>query len=356
MEAILTLLPGDGIGPEIIGEARQCLEAVAERFGHRFRFVAAPIGGAAIDACGDPLPEETLRQCQASAAVLLGAVGGPAWDGLAPGHRPESGLLRLRKALDLYANLRPVKVLPALEHGSSLKPEVVRGSDLVVVRELSGGLYFGEPRFLAADHALNSMPYSQAEVTRVARVAFQLAQGRRKQLVSVDKANVLETSRLWRRVVEDLSHEYPDVSVSHAYVDSFALALVTRPCDFDVILTENLFGDILSDESAALTGTLGVLPSASLGPGVALFEPIHGSAPDLAGKDVANPIGTILSAAMLLRHSLGLEAEAVALEIAVEEVLAQEYGTPDLKCATRRIGTVELGSRIRTALHAPVGV
>lgn len=356
MEATLTLLPGDGIGPEIVREARACLEIVAERFGHRFSFVSADLGGAAIDACGEPLPAATLAQCQASDAILLGAVGGPAWDGRAPGQRPESGLLQLRKALDLYANLRPVKVLAAFEEGSSLKAELVRGSDLVVVRELSGGLYFGEPRFMAEDHALNSLPYTQSEIERVAHAAFRLARQRRGDVVSVDKANVLESSRLWRRVVGQVALDYPEVSLRHAYVDSFALALVTRPRDFDVILTENLFGDILSDESAALTGTLGVLPSASLGPGVALYEPIHGSAPDLAGKDVANPVGTILSAAMLLRHSLGLETEATALENAVESVLTEGYGTPDLACAAHKVGTSELGFRIRVALQVPVGV
>lgn len=353
MDATLTLLPGDGIGPEIVREARKCLEAVAKRFAHRFQFTTARIGGDALDACGEPLPEETLTLCRASDAILLGAVGGPAWDGLEPGRRPESGLLRLRKALDLYANIRPVKMLRAFEEGSSLKPEIVRGSDLVVVRELSGGLYFGEPRFLVQDQALNTLPYNAGEITRVARSAFELAMKRRRNLVSVDKANVLETSRLWRRVVEDVAREYPEVSLRHAYVDSFALALVTRPRDFDVILTENLFGDILSDESAALTGTLGVLPSASLGPGVALYEPIHGSAPDLAGKDVANPVGTILSAAMLLRHSLGLATEASALESAVEEVLAAGLGTPDLSQARHIVGTEELGAQIRCCLFAP---
>lgn len=353
MDATLTLLPGDGIGPEIVREARKCLEAVAKRFAHRFRFTTARIGGDALDACGDPLPEETLALCRASDAILLGAVGGPAWDGLEPGRRPESGLLRLRKALDLYANIRPVKALRAFEEGSSLKPEIVRGSDLVVVRELSGGLYFGEPRFLVEDQALNSLPYNAGEITRVARAAFELAMKRRRNLVSVDKANVLETSRLWRRVVEEVAREYPEVSLRHAYVDSFALALVTRPRDFDVILTENLFGDILSDESAALTGTLGVLPSASLGPGTALYEPIHGSAPDLAGKDIANPAGTILSAAMLLRQSLGLATEASALESAVEEVLAAGLGTPDLSRARHIVGTQELGAQIRCCLFAP---
>jgi len=352
MEARITLLPGDGIGPEIVREARLCLEAVAVRFGHVLQFSNAVIGGAAIDACGDPLPEETLELCRSSDAVLLGAVGGPAWDRREPGRRPESGLLRLRKALDLYANLRPVRVTPALEAGSRLRPEVVHGSDLLVVRELSSGVYFGEPRHLAADRAVNTMTYTAAEVQRVARTAFDLARTRRRRVVSVDKANVLETSRLWRRVVGEVARDYPDVSLQHAYVDSFALALLTHPRDLDVILTENLFGDILSDESAALTGSLGVLPSASLGPAVALYEPIHGSAPDLAARGVANPVGTILSAAMLLRHSLELRVEAAALEAAVDEVLEAGFGTPDLASARNIVRTADLGARIRTTVAA----
>jgi 3-isopropylmalate dehydrogenase len=325
---------------------------VAEGFGHRFTFEEALVGGAAVDACGDPLPAETLALCRAADAVLLGAVGGPAWDRHPRDQRPESGLLRLRQALGLYANLRPVTVHPALEDASPVKPEVVRGTDLMIVRELSGGLYFGEPRAFTPERAVNTLPYTREEIVRVARVAFDLARHRRRRLVSVDKANVLETSRLWRQVVDELADEYPEVAVQHAYVDSFAMALVARPRDFDVVLTENLFGDILSDEAAVLAGSLGLLPSASLGGTVGLYEPIHGSAPDLAGQDSANPIGTILSAAMLLRHGLRLSAEAAALEAAVHGVLAGGHGTADLRGAIHRHGTASLGAAIRAALPA----
>jgi 3-isopropylmalate dehydrogenase len=284
---------------------------------------------------------------------MLGAVGGPAWDRHPRDQRPESGLLRLRKALGLYANLRPVSVHPSLEDASPLKPEIVRGTDLMFVRELSGGLYFGEPRSYSDEAAVNTLPYTRVEIERVARVAFDLAMVRRKRLVSVDKANVLETSRLWRKVVDDMAPAYPDVAVQHAYVDSFAMALITRPRDFDVVLTENLFGDILSDEAAVLAGSLGLLPSASLGGSVGLFEPIHGSAPDIAGQDKANPIGTILSAAMLLRHALKLEAEAQALEDAVNRVIKGGHGTGDLKGATHLHGTRSLGARIQEAIRPP---
>ena len=353
MDAQITVLPGDGVGPEVITEALACLSTIAERFGHRFEFQEALIGGAAVDATGDPLPEATLNLCRSCDAVILGAVGGPAWDRHPRDQRPESGLLRLRKALGLYANLRPVSVHPSLEDASPLKPEVVRGTDLMFVRELSGGLYFGEPRSYSDEAAVNTLPYTRAEIERVARVAFDLASARRKRLVSVDKANVLETSRLWRKVVEDLAPSYPGVEVQHAYVDSFAMALITRPRDFDVVLTENLFGDILSDEAAVLAGSLGLLPSASLGGSVGLFEPIHGSAPDIAGQDRANPIGTILSAAMLLRHALKLGAEALALESAVNRVLKGGHGTGDLKGASHAHGTHSLGERIREAIRSP---
>jgi len=354
MEALITILPGDGVGPEVTAEAVACLQEVAGRFGHAFSFQEALIGGAALDATGDPLPQATLEACQSSRAVLLGAVGGPAWDQHPRHQRPESGLLRLRQGLGLYANLRPVQVHPALEDASPLKPEVVRGTDLMFVRELSGGLYFGEPRSYSDQAALNTLPYTRAEIERVAKVAFDLALSRRKQLVSVDKANVLETSRLWRKVVDDLGPAYPEVQVQHAYVDSFAMALITRPRDFDVVLTENLFGDILSDEAAVLAGSLGLLPSASLGGPVGLFEPIHGSAPDLAGQDKANPIGTILSAALLLRHGLGLEDEAASIEDAVDRVLKAGHGTGDLKGARHAHGTHSLGTRIREAIR-PAG-
>jgi 3-isopropylmalate dehydrogenase len=350
VDAKIVVLPGDGVGPEVTREAVACLQAVAGAFGHRFTFEEALIGGAAVDACGDPLPEQTLALCRAADAVLLGAVGGPAWDQHPRDQRPESGLLRLRQALGLYANLRPVTVHPALEDASPVKPEVVRGTDMMIVRELSGGLYFGEPRSFTPERAVNTLPYTREEILRVARVAFDLARTRRRKLVSVDKANVLETSRLWRQVVDELAAEYPDVAVQHNYVDSFAMALVARPRDFDVVLTENLFGDILSDEAAVLAGSLGLLPSASLGGTVGLYEPIHGSAPDIAGQDKANPVGTILSAAMLLRHALGLSAEATALETAVHRTLQEGHGTGDLHGASHRHGTASLGAVIRAAI------
>ncbi len=353
MDARITVLPGDGVGPEVTAEAVACLATIAERFGHRFQFQEALIGGAAVDATGDPLPEATLALCRTSDAILLGAVGGPAWDRHPRDQRPESGLLRLRKGLGLYANLRPVSVHPSLEDASPLKPEIVRGTDLMFVRELSGGLYFGEPRSYSDEAAVNTLPYTRVEIERVARVAFDLATARRKNLASVDKANVLETSRLWRKVVDDLAPAYPEVKVQHHYVDSFAMALITRPRDFDVVLTENLFGDILSDEAAVLAGSLGLLPSASLGGSVGLFEPIHGSAPDIAGQDRANPIGTILSAAMLLRHALKLSAEALALDSAVNRVLKGGHGTGDLKGASHLHGTRSLGARIREAIRPP---
>ena len=353
MDARISVLAGDGVGPEVTAEAVACLVAVAEHFGHTFQFEEALIGGAAVDATGDPLPAATLDACRTSDAVLLGAVGGPAWDRHPREQRPESGLLRLRKGLGLYANLRPVTVHPALEDASPLKPEIVRGTDLMFVRELSGGLYFGEPRSYSDAAAVNTLPYTRQEIERVARVGFELATSRRQNLASVDKANVLETSRLWRKVVDDLAPEYPTVKVQHHYVDSFAMALITRPRDFDVVLTENLFGDILSDEAAVLAGSLGLLPSASLGGSVGLFEPIHGSAPDLAGQDKANPIGTILSAAMLLRHALHLGVEALAIEAAVDKVLKGGHGTGDLKGARHPHGTRSLGAAIREAIRPP---
>jgi 3-isopropylmalate dehydrogenase len=353
MDARITVLPGDGVGPEVTAEAVACLAAVAERFGHQFHFQEALVGGAAVDATGDPLPAATLEACRSCDAALLGAVGGPAWDRHPRDQRPESGLLRLRKGLGLYANLRPVTVHPALEDASPLKPEIVRGTDLMFVRELSGGLYFGEPRSYSDEAAVNTLPYTRQEIERVARVAFELASSRRRDLTSVDKANVLETSRLWRKVVDDLAPEYPTVKVQHHYVDSFAMALITRPRDFDVVLTENLFGDILSDEAAVLAGSLGLLPSASLGGSVGLFEPIHGSAPDIAGQDKANPIGTILSAAMLLRHALHLGVEALAIEAAVDKVLKGGHGTGDLKGARHPHGTRSLGAAIREAIRPP---
>ena len=348
----ITVLPGDGIGPEVVHEAVACLSLISELRGLDLRLEAHAMGGGAVDACGDPLPAATLDACLASEAVLLGAVGGPAWDRLPSHQRPESGLLRLRKALGCFANLRPVAIPEALVASSPLKAEIVRGTDLLIVRELAGGLYYGQPRSLDMDRGTNTMTYTAPEVERVARVSFEAARSRRGRLTSVDKANVLEASRLWRATVDRLAADYPEVEVEHQYVDSAAMLLVTNPTHFDVVLTENLFGDILSDEAAVLGGTLGILPSASLGGPVGLYEPIHGSAPTLAGKGVANPVGTIASAALLLRHSLHLEAEARALEVALSQVLDEGHGTPDLQGARHRVGTAELGALVRERLAA----
>jgi 3-isopropylmalate dehydrogenase len=346
MHARIAILPGDGIGPEVTREAVECLELIATQAGHTLEFHAYPIGSAALDACGSPLPGTTLEGCLASDAVLLGAVGDPKHDANPAAMKPERGLLALRSGLGVFANLRPAFLHPALAGASPLKDEVVAGTDLLIVRELAGGLYFGEPRSLTADRGVNTLPYTRAEVERIARVAFDLARQRRRKVTSVDKANVLEASQLWRAVVKEVAAAYPDVALDHLYVDNCAMAIVTRPATFDVILTDNLFGDILSDEASVLTGSLGMLPSASLGGKVGLFEPVHGSAPDIKGKGVANPLGTILSAAMLLRHSLGLAQEARALEDAVSASLAEGFGTQDLRCL-KPIGTRELGERVR---------
>jgi len=347
MHARIAVLPGDGIGPEVTREAVACLGQVARTLGHDFEFQSHPVGGYALDAYGVPLPPATLEACLDSDAVLLGAVGDPRHDKQPAGLKPESGLLALRQGLGVYANLRPALLHPALAASSPLKEDVVRGTDLVVVRELAGGLYFGEPRSLDEDRGVNTLPYTRFEVERIARFAFDLARLRRRKVTSVDKANVLESSQLWRRVVIQVAADYPDVALDHLYVDACAMALVLRPSSFDVILTDNLFGDILSDEASVLTGSLGMLPSASLGGRVGLYEPVHGSAPDLAGRDLANPIGAIGSAAMLLRHSLGLEKEADALEAAIAAVLTQGFGTADLGCQPARVGTRGMGEAIR---------
>ena len=349
MHARITVLPGDGIGPEVTREAVACLEQVAQLHGHDFSFQTFKMGGCALDAFGVPLPPETLAACLGADAIMLGAVGDPRHDAQPAGNKPESGLLALRKALGAYANLRPALLHPALIAASPLRAEIVRGADLLVVRELAGGLYFGEPRSLTADQGINTLPYSRFEVERIARVAFDLARGRRRKVTSVDKANVLESSQLWRQVVIEVARDYPDVALDHQYVDSCAMALITRPTSFDVVLTDNLFGDILSDEASVLTGSLGMLPSASLGGKVGLYEPVHGSAPDIAGKDLANPIGAIGSAAMLLRHSLGLPEEAAALEAAISEVLTQGFGTADLACQRHQVGTQSMGAAVRKA-------
>lgn len=330
MQAELVILPGDGVGPEITVAATAVLRAVAGRYGHTFAFAEHAIGGAAIDACNDPLPAATREACLAADAVLLGAVGGPKWSNPDAPVRPEQGLLGLRAALGVYANLRPLKVHPHLAALSPLKPERLAGVDFVVIRELTGGAYFGA-KTRTADAATDECRYSVAEIQRVLRRAFQLAQTRGKRLVSVDKANVLETSRLWRATAERVAREFPDVTLEHQLVDSMAMLLLTQPARYDVIVTENLFGDILTDEAAALAGSLGLLPSASLGDGHGgLYEPIHGSAPDIAGLGVANPLGAIASAALLLRHALKLEAEAAAVEAAVDEVLQRGLLPRDL--------------------------
>src|SRR5262245_43992522 len=297
MKAKITVLPGDGIGVEVTREAIACLETIAQRFGHQWEFNEQLIGGAALDRVGVPLPEATLQACLASEAVLLGAVGGPQYDSNPPKLKPETGLLGLRAGLGVFANLRPAFLHQPLIEASPLKIEIIRGTDLLIVRELAGGAYFGQPREITDESGLNTMAYTAPEVERVARVAFELARGRRQRVTSIDKANVLESSQLWRRVVTRVAADYPGITLEHGYVDSCAMALVTRPTSFDVIVTENLFGDILSDEASVLTGSLGMLPSASIGGKVGLYEPVHGSAPDIAGKCVANPLGAIASAA-----------------------------------------------------------
>ena len=357
MDRIL-LLPGDGIGPEVVREARGVLEAVSARFDLKLSFEEARIGGAAIDAEGTPLSDGTLARARECRAVLLGAVGGPEWDALPVEARPERGLLRIRKELGLFANLRPGSVFPALARASSLRPEIVDGIDLLVVRELTGGIYFGEPRGRAlvsgARTARNTMVYDEVEIARIARVAFEAARGRRKHLTHVHKANVLEVSQLWMEVVEEVARDYPDVERVHQLVDSCAMLLVREPSRFDVIVTGNLFGDIISDEAAMITGSLGMLPSASLGEGgVGLYEPVHGSAPDIAGRDAANPLATILSAAMLCEHSLGALDAARAIESAVGEVLAEGYRTSDLVLgeeASDTLGCAAMGALVRERL------
>jgi 3-isopropylmalate dehydrogenase len=337
MKARIAVLPGDGIGPEVIAAGLHCLRAVADRFGHELELTELPFGGAAIDAHGDPLPPATLAACRAADAVLLGAIGGPKWASPDAPLRPESGLLRLRKELGVYANLRPVKVHPALVSASTLKPEVVAGVDLVFMRELTGGIYFGD-KTRDAVRATDTCTYTAAEIERIVRAAARLAQTRRRRLTSIDKANVLETSRLWRAVCQRvMEREFPDVTLEHQLVDAAAMHLIHRPRDFDVLVTENMFGDILTDEASMLAGSLGLLPSASLGEGRrGVYEPIHGSAPDIAGRGIANPFGAIYSVALLLRHSLGLAMEAAALEQAADAALAAGVRTADLVGAGAR--------------------
>ncbi len=351
MNAKIALVPGDGIGPDVTQQAVAALDAVAARFGHRFEYRTLAAGGCAIDAFGTPLPAETLEACKASDAVLLGAVGGPKWDHLGGEQRPEKALLGLRQGLAVFANLRPAVLFPELAAACPLRADLVAGGlDVLVVRELTGGLYYGAKGHTAdqnGESAYDTMVYSDFEVERVARRAFEAARSRKHHVTSVDKANILETSRLWRRTVERVAQEYPDVALDHLYVDNAAMQLVTRPSQFDVIVTENTFGDILSDIAAVITGSIGLLSSASLGCGVGLYEPVHGSAPDIAGQNKANPLAAILSAAMLLRFSFGLQAEARAVEDAVKATLAAGHRTGDIaRTGEKVVGTAEMGALV----------
>lgn len=352
MKFHIAVVPGDGIGPDIIREGKKVLEQVGKRFDHKFQFTDVLAGGAAIDAKGACLPQETIEICKGSDSVLLGAVGGPKWDTLPGNERPEQALLGLRKHLGLFANIRPALLFPELAEACPLRPDLIEGGlDLVVVRELTGGIYFGEKgrkETAMGQAAFDVEQYAEEEVRRIARVAFELAMKRNRKLCSVDKANVLESSRLWRKVVTEVAPEYPQVSLSHMYVDNAAMQLVRNPKQFDVLVTNNLFGDILSDEASMITGSIGMLPSASLSTGnFGMYEPIHGSAPDIAGKDLANPMATILSVAMMLRYSFGLSEEADTIEEAVRTVLRQGYRTADIMSdGMKRIGTKEAGELI----------
>ena len=356
MEYKLAVIPGDGIGPDVVEQTLLVLDKVGERFGHTFHYQKVLAGGCAIDATGACLPQETIDVCKASDAVLLGAVGGWKWDTLPGDQRPERALLGLRKALGLFANLRPALLFEQLADASPLKPEILAGGlDIVVVRELTGGIYFGEKGFKDTDlgpAAYDVEQYAEEEVRRIAKVAFDMAMKRSKHVTSVDKANVLESSRLWRRVVAEVAQDYPEVTLDNLYVDNAAMQLVRNPRQFDVIVTSNIFGDILSDEASQITGSIGMLPSASLAKGnFGMYEPVHGSAPDLAGQDKANPMATILSAAMMLRYTFGLLQEADAVENAVKAVLDQGYRTPDLFAGEGTlIGTAEMGRRIAEAI------
>ena len=344
MEFKITLLPGDGIGPEVVAEAVRALDFIASKYNHTFNFTERLMGGCSIDKYGSSLTDETLADCQSADAVLLGAVGGTKWDDPAAKDRPERGLLALRKGLGVFANLRPVKVHPALMEWSPLKPEKLQGVDILVLRELTGGLYFGFPKGRdikdGRERAVDTLEYYDYEIRRIMKLAFDLAKGRRKKVTSVDKANVLESSRLWRQIAIKVGADNPDVELDHMLVDTASMKLITAPVSMDVVVTENMFGDILTDEASVLAGSMGMLPSASLGEStVGLFEPIHGSAPDIAGKGIANPIGTILSSAMLLRHSLKLEAEAAAIEKAVDQTITAGARTADIggKLTTRQM-------------------
>jgi len=358
MNKKILILPGDGIGPEVVTQARAVLDLVNQQHGLKLVLDEGLIGGAAIDATGSPLPEETVIKAKGSAAILLGAVGGPKWESLPMANRPEKGLLAIRSKLNLFANLRPAILYPQLASASSLKPEVVAGLDILIVRELTGGLYFGQPRGIRTlangeREGFNSCHYNESEIIRIGRVAFDLAMKRNKQVCSVDKANVLETTELWREVMESLRSEYPEVKLSHMYVDNAAMQLVRAPKQFDVIVTSNMFGDILSDEAAMLTGSIGMLPSASLNDqGQGMYEPCHGSAPDIAGKGIANPLATILSVAMMLRYSLNSPKAAEAIEAAVSTVLDQGLRTADIYTeGTQKVSTEHMGQAILAALQ-----
>jgi 3-isopropylmalate dehydrogenase len=355
MNNIITVIQGDGIGQEVVAGALHILDVIAKKFGHSFEYRHALAGGAALDATGVPLPDETLRLCRESDAVLLGAVGGPKWDSNPQHLKPERALLGLRKELGLYANIRPAKIYSALVDASSLKREIVDGVDIIVVRELTGGLYFGTPAGFETRNGeqvgFNTMIYSESEVRRIAESAFEIARKRKKKLCSVDKANILETSQLWRRMVVEVGKNYPDVELSHMYVDNCSMQLIRNPKQFDVIVTENMFGDILSDEASMLTGSIGMLASASLGGTIALYEPVHGSAPDIAGQDKANPIATIASVAMMLKYSFNLSAESDSIENAIEKVLSRGFRTGDIYTeGAILLGTKEMTQKISEGL------
>ena len=353
MNKTIAVIRGDGIGPEIVGQAVAVLDAVAAKFGHTFTYQEAPMGGCAIDQFGVPLPDSSLNTCLAADSVLLGAVGGPKWDDQPSANRPERGLLKLRSSMGLYTNVRPARMFADLSAACPLRPDIAaKGIDFVVVRELIGGMYFGEHTTAEVDGELKATDicaYSEHEIRRVAHVAFQMARKRRKRVTSVDKANVLDTSRLWRKTVEEVGKEYPDVELLHMYVDNAAMQIVRDPSQFDVVVTENLFGDILSDEASQITGSIGMIPSSSMGGDTrGLYEPIHGSAPDIAGQDKANPIGTILAAAMMLRYSFDMAAEADAVEAAVDAVLKAGYRCGDIMEPSRTlVGCQEMGRQIR---------
>jgi len=350
MNLKILLLPGDGVGVEVTRAAVTVLEKIATKFGHKLELSDALIGGVAIHKTGSPLPDETLRKAMAADAVLLGAVGAPEFDNNPPNLRPERGLLGIRKALEVFANLRPVKMWPSLVDSSPLKNEIVTGTDMIIVRELTGGLYYGQPRGVDGDRAVNTMVYTRAEIERVARKAFELARGRRKKVTSVDKQNVIEVSQLWRRVVIEVAKDYPDVELDHLLVDNCAMQLVLNPRRFDVLVTENMFGDILSDEAAVLAGSIGMLPSASLGESKGLYEPVHGSAPDIAGQNKANPLGAIGSAAAMLDYTFHLKKESEAVNTAIGRVLESGCVTADLKPKGKPATTEEVARAVCDAL------